>query len=320
MDETTQAGFVIPGAEAVQSMSVDELKALVRELTTHHGITGRFIAQAAGYSPAALTTWMKGKYGKGTDVTFENTLRSALEKILSQRFFAGNETARKFARMRTSVADAVFCAAASCQKRGLIGLVTGPGGRGKTTAAEMYAASHADVVYIATSPLMTTVSSLIREIAAALDVQSRSTFGLQKGICDKLQHRKALIMVDEAENIPLDFLDALRVLNDQAGIGILFIGQDRFFTMLAKSRKQHEYLVDRFRLRTRVSDLGISDVQLLAGSEISVTGIETALLRACGGSARFLETLVFHLRDIETVGDALTDKVVAETAEAVRIF
>lgn len=304
----------------MQSMAPDELRELVRLLVKEHKITQKFIAkEAGGYSGSALTQWLGGNYGRGTDVTFENALRSALERILEKRFFAGNEVNRKFARQRTSVADAVFDAAKSCQQRGLIGLLTGPGGRGKTTAAEMYAASHSDVMYVATSPVMTR-SALIRRIASQLNIDRVSMYDMMGEICEKLRNRKALVMIDEAENIPIDYLDALRMLNDQAGIGLLFIGQEAFYTMLARSRKSHEYLVDRFRLRMRVADLGIADVEALTRSVLDVNGLAPTLLKACHGSARFLETLVFHLRDLVAAGEALTERDVVETAEAIKIF
>jgi hypothetical protein len=319
MEKTTQAN-ALPGAEAVQSMSVDEVRKLVESMSTQ-GVTRRFIADEAGYSASALSSWMKGTYGKGgEDRTFEISLRSALERILQKRFFSGNRDARKFRRVNTSVAESVFLAAKSCQHQGLMGLITGNGGRGKSTAAEMYAASHSGVTYVQTSPFMTK-KHLMSAIAEPLDVSAKSSYDLLVGICEKMRQSKSLVIIDEAEHLSLDILDAVRQINDWSGAGILFIGQEPFYTMLAKARKSHEYLVDRFKLRMRVSNLGLSDVKMLVSTELpDLDGHAGAFLKACGGSARFLETLTYKLLSQISAGDELTDRMIFETAESVKIF
>lgn len=310
----------IPGAESVQGMSADDLRGLV-ELISKHGVTRRFIAESAGYSGSALSSWMKGTYGKGgDDRTFELALRSAMERILQKRFFSGNKASGKFPRLITTVAQSIFTAAQSCHQQGLMGLVTGPAGRGKTTAAEMYAASNSGVVYVPSSPFMTK-KHLMSAIARPLEVDAKSSYDLLVGICEKLTKQKSLIIIDEAEHLSLDLLDAVRQINDWSGAGLLFIGQEQFYTMLAKARRSHEYLVDRFKLRMAVRDLVSSDVELLVSTEIpEVNGYVSEFLKACGGSARLLETLTYNLRELVEAGEKLSPRIIHDTAESVKIF
>ena len=311
---------VLPGAEVVQFMTVEELKRLV-ELVSGQGVTRKFIADEAGYSGAALSSWMKGNYTKtGEDTTFEVALRSAVERILQTRFFAGNKTSRKFQRVSTSVSEGVFQAARQCQKQGLMGLLTGVGGRGKTTAAEMYAASNSNVVYVRTSPFMTR-TQLMGAIAVQCDVQEKTAYGMLVKICERLQQAKSLVIIDESENIRLELLDAVRQINDWSGSGLLFIGQENFYTMLARSRKSHEYLVDRFKLRMRVKDLGLQDVERLVSTVFPGLQINaTVFLRACEGSARLLETLTYNLLPLVQAGEVLSESLILETAASAKIF
>lgn len=313
----------LPGAEAVQQMTADEVRALVA-LLSDQGVTRRAIADECGYSPSALSSWMKGTYsrkdGDDEDRTFETALRSALERILQKRFNLGHRESRKFRRVKTSVADAVFLAARTCQYQGLMGILTGKGGRGKTTAAEMYAAANANVIYVPTDKFMTG-KQLMRAIGDQVDVNEKSSHDSLQKICEKLRAKKSLVIIDESENISLDLLDSVRHINDLSGAGLLFIGQEPFYTMLAKARKSHEYLVDRFKLRMRVSDLGLKDVELLVTTEIpQLNGHASSFMTACGGSARFLETIVYKLLPRIQSGETLSDRIVAETAEAVKIF
>ena len=71
----------------------------------------------------------------------------------------------------------------------------------------------------------------------------------------------------------------------------------------------------------RVTDLGLTDVQHLVATEITqLNGHASAFLKACGGSARFLETLTYKLLPKLQSGEALSDRMIFETAESVKIF
>ena len=308
----------MPGAEVVSGMTPDELRELVRDIS-QQGMTRKVIAEEAGYRDSALSAWMNKKYSV-KDMAFEVALRSALERILERRFMSGNREAKKFRRVKTSVVEAVFSTAKICQFQGLIGLLTGKGGRGKTTAAEMYRASVSNVIYVRTSRFMTR-KHLMQAIAKQVGVDEKSAYDMLVKVCEKLRRRKSLVIFDEAENISLDLLDTVRQINDWANAGLLFIGQEAFYDTLARARPSHEYLVDRFKLRMRVKDLGLADVKMLAETELLLqNSLEKALLRACNGSARFLETLVFKLVQMIDDGLELDERLIVKTADAVKIF
>lgn len=308
----------MPGAEVVSGMTPDELRELVRDIS-QQGMTRKVIAEEAGYRDSALSAWMNKKYSV-KDMAFEVALRSAMERILERRFMSGNREAKKFHRVKTSVVEAVFSTAKICQFQGLIGLLTGKGGRGKTTAAEMYRASVSNVIYVRTSRFMTR-KHLMQAIAKQVGVDEKSAYDMLVKVCEKLRRRKSLVIFDEAENISLDLLDTVRQINDWANAGLLFIGQEAFYDTLARARPSHEYLVDRFKLRMRVKDLGLADVKMLAETELLLqNSLEKALLRACNGSARFLETLVFKLVQMIDDGLELDERLIVKTADAVKIF
>ena len=310
---------VLPGAEVVAGMSDDELRQLVKDMSAL-GLSRNRIADEAGYTPSALSGWMNKKYTAKDQTVFVGALKAAMERLLEKRFSVGNTTGKKFARQETSVTLAVFEAAKICQFRGLMGLFTGRGGLGKTTAAEMYAASAPNVAYVWTSKFMTK-RQLREKIAEQCGVREFSSFGMLEKVCEKLKSQKSLVIIDESENLSLDVLDTVRQINDQSGAGLLFIGQEPFYELLAKSRRTHEYLVDRFKARSRVTGIGLSDVRLLAGTVLrDIEGIEKVLLAACNGSARFLESLVFKLDDLVREGAELDERLVLQTADAVRIF
>ena len=310
----------MPGAEAVASMSLEELRHLV-EMVSSQGVTRKAIAEEAGYSGSALSSWMKGAYGRGGDDRgFELALRGALERILVRRFMAGNRSAQRFRRVPTTVTETVFGIAQTCQHKGWMGILTGAPGRGKTTAAEMYRATADDVVYVWTSKFMTP-RKLMTAIADQVQVVEKSTYDMQVRVCEELQKTKSLVIIDEAENLGLDMLDSLRQLNDWSGAGLLFIGQDVFYTMIARARKTHEYLADRFKVRGRVKDIQLADVERLLSTEVAThSAIAPALLQACEGSARVLETLIFNLLPMIDGGTGLDEAMIREAVDQIRVF
>ena len=319
MDEHVQV-MALPGAEAVASMSIDELKQLVEGVSAQ-GVTRKAIAEAAGYSGSALSSWMKGVYGRGGDDRgFELALRGALERILVRHFMAGNRATQRFRRVPTTVTETVFGIARSCQKKGWMGILTGAPGRGKTTSAEMYRAMTDSVLYVQTSKFMTP-RKLMTAIADQVNVVEKSTYDMQVRVCEELQKTKSLVIIDEAENLGLDMLDSLRQLNDWASCRLLFIGQDVFYTMIAKARKSHEYLADRFKARDRVKDIQLADVERLLATEIpGHKGIAPVLLQACEGSTRVLETLIFNLLPMLDGGGDLDEQMIRDAAGQIRIF
>lgn len=300
-------------------MSDDELRQLVKDISAQ-GLSRNLIADEAGYVPSALSSWMTGKYKAKDQSAFVGALKASLERLLEKRFSSGNTTGKKFPRQETSVTLAVFEAARICQFRGLMGLFTGRGGLGKTTAAEMYAAKTSNVVYVWTSKFMTKRQLMIK-IGEQCGVSDATSFGILEKVCEALKSRKSLVIIDESENLSLDVLDTVRQINDVSGAGLLFIGQEPFYELLAKSRRTHEYLVDRFKASARAKGIGLADVRLLAGTVLpNIEGVEKVLLTACNGSARFLESLVFKLDDLVREGVELDEKLVLQTADAVRIF
>lgn len=323
MDETTQGITVIPEAGAVHSMTGDELRQLVRLLVSK-GVTQRYISDKAGYDKAGarLAQFLKAA---GVDAGFETftvALKSALALIISERFSLADTTARKFQRMETSVTQDLFNAARICQNRGMMGYLTGPGGSGKTTSAKMYAAQTMNVVYVACNELMGRPYDLIRRVAKSLDIYERSRYDSIQAILDRLSMSRALLLVDEADVVPVSFLSALRIFNDEGGIGMLFVGQEGLQRTLRSSVKSHRYLTSRFRHQEHTRAIGMDDVRMLAESVLGPleSGVVAALRAASAGVTRDLETLCYALHDFAVAGEVLGEKLVKQAAESVLIL
>ena len=115
-----------------------------------------------------------------------------------------------------------------------IGMVLGKAGYGKTTAVKRYAVEHMDAVYVLYMGFSRT--SLFKRIAEEMVGRSAGTyFGNIKLIEEVTSICRKLIIIDEADRIPLSILEDLRTLNENAGVPVLLVGEDSLSTLVKKA-------------------------------------------------------------------------------------
>jgi len=136
-----------------------------------------------------------------------------------------------------------------------LGMVTGPAGRGKTEAAKHYAV-HSTAVYI--PPLNTrTPAMLLREIAFELGkirpLRSETCLGI---IGEEMAKERRLIIIDEADLLPMTILEMLRNVNERYACPILFIGEEELKGKIESRRR----LSSRIRRRMEFSPVVQQDI------------------------------------------------------------
>lgn len=113
-----------------------------------------------------------------------------------------------------------------------IGMVTGSAGLGKTTAIQRYAAMQDQAVYVLYMEGYT-LSMLIRKIAYELTGFNRRTFDNNLAIIKEATsiYRK-LIIIDEADRMPIRIIESLRNINEYCGAPILLVGEESLASRL----------------------------------------------------------------------------------------
>lgn len=114
-----------------------------------------------------------------------------------------------------------------------IGIVYGHAGYGKTTAIKHFCATTSAATYML---FITgdTLPALIRQIARALGGQGMRSFEDNKEYIRTATcvYRK-LIVIDEADRIPVKSLESLRGLNEYCGLPMIFIGENALLGKMA---------------------------------------------------------------------------------------
>lgn len=113
-----------------------------------------------------------------------------------------------------------------------IGMVTGSAGLGKTTAIQRYAAMQDQAIYVLYMEGYT-LSMLIRKIAYELTGFNRRTFDNNLAIIREATsiYRK-LIIIDEADRMPIRIIESLRNINEYCGAPILLVGEESLASRL----------------------------------------------------------------------------------------
>jgi len=125
-------------------------------------------------------------------------------------------------------------------RRSLIGpsmaIVTGPAGRGKSESAKRYAV-HSEAVYI--PPMIrTSAMMLLQEITLDLaKARPGRISGCLDIIREAMSDRRRLIIIDEADLIPIPLLEMLRNINERYACPILLIGEDNLKAKVALRRR-----------------------------------------------------------------------------------
>lgn len=144
---------------------------------------------------------------------------------------------------------------------GLVGptlaLVTGRAGRGKTEAAR-YHAVQTSAVYVRTLPVMTPLM-VLREIAFELAaLKPRTTASCLEIIEEEMARERRIVLVDEADLVPMKVLETLRGINERCGCPVVLIGEEELAARVAGRRR----IVSRIRRRMEFRPLSQADLAL----------------------------------------------------------
>lgn len=131
-------------------------------------------------------------------------------------------------------------------------LVSGDAGAGKTTALRYYAQNNTGVIFVTANACAVTAAAILSLICREIGLQSTNRRAvLMNGLVEHLAGTNRLIIIDEADHLSLDALQAVRNLNDQAGCGIVFAGNDKIYRQMFSPRRGYEFDQVRTRIIVR---------------------------------------------------------------------
>lgn len=221
------------------------LQQKLAEFKAKSGMNQTQLARGIGTSPASISMYLNGTYADkgGNYETIEPKIEAFLEvqesKAQREELVLGFVSTKTTRRISEVMRDA--------HEAGDTVVICGQAGLGKTQAVKNYCEKNPAAILIEANPSFTALV-LMRKLAAAAKVSTVGSLNdLFESVSDRLRDSGRLIVVDEAENLPLRALEIIRRLHDDTGCGLVLSGMPR---LVANLRGKHGELV---QLYSRVS-------------------------------------------------------------------
>lgn len=265
----------------------------IRESLSNHialGNTQTAVAKATGLSSATISQWLHGKY-EGTNERIDELVRNYLNKTKVVAVEISNYK-RDFDFVKTSIYKEINAAANLALARGELRVVVGDSGVGKTTAIKKIKALDPTIIFVEAYRGIRK-NRFLSKLAISAEIKCKGTFddAFEK-LCENLNGTSRLIIVDEAEHLPLDALDALRRINDFTGCGVVLVGLPIFYDKLKLSQSDYAYIYNRTTLPLKLGKLTLSDVDELVSTMVVCDVPTEVWYKCCAGVGRDLKIIV----------------------------
>lgn len=249
----------------------------LREYIAKSGKTQTAVGTELGISGGAISSFLSGKYKT------PHTLIPKVFALLSMN--AKKAVAPKapdFAE--TSISRTVYNAIAYAHLRGVIAVVYGDAGVGKTSTVREYVKNDSLALLITISPTYSSITGVNELIAAQLGVRERVARRLTAEIVDRLKGSGRVLIVDEAQHLTVRALNHLRCMSDESGVGIALVGNEEVYSKLRGSGKaDFAQLFSRVGMRKQVQtrDIKMEDIKSIFGKY----ELDDGVLKLLGGVA-----------------------------------
>jgi DNA transposition AAA+ family ATPase len=178
-----------------------------------------------------------------------------------------------------------------------IGVCTGKAGYGKTTTIKHFCASNDRATYILYMDGYS-ITGLMRDALRSMTGETRRSFiDIKDAIRDAAAVYRKLLVVDEADRMPIRLLEALRGLNEYCGLPLLLIGEPALLTKVHSEPR----IESRMRKpRVEFAPLSCVDIALYwkVAIGLDLVGkleIQQMLLKSCKGDFRIMVNDAQHV-------------------------
>lgn len=248
------------------------------------------IAAECGISTTAVSQFLGEKYTGDNEKVAAN-----LSAFLNRYKSAAQNPNNQLPFVKTSISRAVFEVADTCHTAGVMGMVVGASGLGKTRSIEQYIFLNPGTILISAHAKYS-VKDVFSDIHRAIGFDGEgNVHRMMRDISNKLKGTNRLIIIDEAEHLSAICLDEIRQINDRARIGVLYVGLEKFRSQVRAMKSGYEYIVNRVKIPRKLGKLMPEDTEMIVKSILpSANGLCKVFHEMSGGNARVLETILFN--------------------------
>ncbi len=244
------------------------LKEMVRKEMSRTGMSQARLAKESGITQARLSQWFSGKYAGNNEAVAQELFRWL--NAAQQRGKDGRQLAVAREWELTPTAQNILDALRYAQSAGDIALIYGGAGLGKTCTARRYQEDYPNVWIATMTPAMNTVAACLERISCAVGLPEAqpSAVKTENAIIGRLEGTGGLLIVDEAQHLPVSGLDAIRSIHDATGAGLALMGNESVYARITGGTRQAHFaqLFSRVGYRTRLTTPTVGDVETIVAA------------------------------------------------------
>jgi hypothetical protein len=269
--------------------------AAIKELNYYKEMSKRSleqIAYAVGVSESVLNLWLRKQYtgniSKINDLV-KRFLRIELSKLQSV------PTSLEF--VLTGTAKKILKVVEATHIDGIISLILGSPGSGKTTAVRQYLYDNSpNVTYLQLNQSYRTPYEWLKKLSGGYS--SGTINSMANYIIKKLSGSNSLLILDQVDYLSLTSIDILRSISEESQTGLLLIGLPTFAKKLKGESPELIQLRDRIRVYLKLEKLTEEEIFFILDENwAGLTENQKKLFaRYSKGSLRLLSSLVYNCR------------------------
>jgi len=242
--------------------TIRKARAEMRSYLDSTGASLTSIGRDLGISAGALSLFMNDKY-TGDNGKVAAGIRAFMDRLRARRGLL------RIPVIRTRPYQDTVDTLGMTEAEGVMSLIVGDNGSGKTVAVKDYAERH-DAILIESDPGDTPLS-ILRQLSVHLGLASRGTIQTLRDAIIQNAPQKLLI-VDEAENLPINSLNFIRRIYDKSRLSVALVGGPDVRGMFRNMRRDNKYLWRRIKIHVALGPLTDDDVdRIIAATGMRVT-------------------------------------------------
>lgn len=193
-------------------------------------------------------------------------------------------------------------------------VIYGASGVGKSEALREYLRTNNNVWRVTASPSRSSLTECLYELAMELGMEQapRRKGPLARVIRKRLVGTEGLVVIDEADHLDYPTLEELRILQEETGVGMVLVGNNKVYTQLTGGRRNEDFarLFSRIAKKRGIHKTKQTDVLSIADAWNVYGKAERNLMIQISerpGGLRLL-TKTLKLAAMFANGDAINDR------------
>lgn len=300
----------------MNSMPTELTRSRLNEyLTSHPEVPAARIADASGFSTGTISAFRSGEY-KG-----DNDKVGLAIQIVLDTWDEETKYGYQLKTYETTTFRKIVATLDRSRRYKGITCIAGDNGTGKTHTAKAYC-EHTNSILIEANP---GYSPKALCIAVSKFLKLNEDWNINDMVARIVEHApQKLLIIDEAENLPVNTLNMARRLHDQSELNLVLLGSRDLYTSLKSRKITHKYIIGRIDLYIELKLLNLPEINEIMDDfpYKSDAKVREMLVRYSGLNFRILTNLLRLINDFcqKTESGKITPNIVNNAKDHVLIL